>query len=123
MPSINSIKIYLVSAALSGAGEYPHTLGIGSSEERRKAIVATSLATAAKDLEIVTLHGHAPPFGSHGDKEGTGKPTLGKLFQVDNVVRTPIDGPSTLKTRLRSAWRKTSLMLNMLEYGLDIFFI
>ena len=46
MPFTNSMRIYSVPAALSGSGEYPYTLGIGSPEERSKSIVATSLATA-----------------------------------------------------------------------------
>lgn len=53
---MNFIKIYSVSAALSGTDEYPHTLGIGSPEERSKSIVATSLATV-KYLGIVTRYG------------------------------------------------------------------
>lgn len=42
----NSMKMYSVSAILSGTEEYQYTSGIGSSKERRKAIVAASLATA-----------------------------------------------------------------------------
>ena len=40
------MKIYSVSAALSGVGEYPYTSGTGSPDERSKAMVATSLAIA-----------------------------------------------------------------------------
>jgi len=29
---------------------------------------------------------------AHGDEEGTIKSALGELFQVDDIIRTPIDG-------------------------------
>jgi hypothetical protein len=29
---------------------------------------------------------------AHGDEEGTVKPALGEFFQVDEIIRTPIDG-------------------------------
>ena len=41
VPPTNSMKKFLVFAPLFGTGEYP---GIGSPEERSRAIVATSLA-------------------------------------------------------------------------------
>lgn len=44
--SRNCTNIYSVPAALSGVGEYWQTSGVGSPVERRKASVATSLATA-----------------------------------------------------------------------------
>ena len=50
------MKMYSVSAALSGVGEYPYILGIGIPEERSNAMVATSLATV-KYLGIVAGYG------------------------------------------------------------------
>jgi hypothetical protein len=86
---------------LSGAGEYPYTSeGIGSPEARSKAIVATSLATAKYLGTITGCTGYAPPFNRKPQriyivmrKERTVKPTLGEFFQVDDIIRTPIDGP------------------------------
>jgi hypothetical protein len=56
VPSMNSIKIYSVSAALSVEGEYPYISGIGSPREWRKSMVATSLATT-KYPGVVTRNG------------------------------------------------------------------
>jgi hypothetical protein len=132
VPWMNSMKIYSVSAALSGAAEYPYTLGIGSPEERRRAIVATSLATA-KYLGTVVVYGIRatiwkpprmvmikvrldPPSASFA------KSTISSGLRSMDCAASR-HSPSTLKTRLSSAWRRASLILNVLDYGLDIYAI
>jgi len=75
--------MYSVSAALSGAGEYPYTLGIGSTKERSRVIVATSLAIA-KDLATIAGHGIRATIWklARDGEEGTVKPTLSEFYQA-----------------------------------------
>ena len=96
VPLTTSIKIYSVSAALSRVGEYPCTLGIGSAEEQRWAIVATSLAKVLQSRQY------------HQDSD------------QQNCTASR-HSPSTLKARLRSARRRASSMLIMLNYRSDIY--
>jgi hypothetical protein len=132
VPQTNSIKMYSVSAALYGVGEYPYTLGIGSPEERSKAIVATSLARA-KYLGTVAGYGiratiwKPPPMVMRKTRLKPPSASFAKSTISSGLRSTDCaasrHSPSTLKTRLRSAWRRASLMLNMLDYGLDMYAI
>ena len=117
-PRTNSMKMYSVSAALSGLGEYPYTSGIGSPEERSRDMVATSLATRWY-LGFVKGYGMRatiwkpshmvmrkvrlnPPSASFA------KPTTSSgLRPTDSAAKRR--SPSTSKTRLRSARRRASL--------------
>ena len=106
------MEIYSVSAALSGAGEYPYTLGIGNPKERRKAIVATSLATE-KYLGIVAGYGIRATIGKQPRmvmrKERLNLPWASFVRSTTSSGLRSTDcaatrhNPSMLKTRLRSA--------------------
>lgn len=131
VPCTNSMKICSVPAALFGLGEYPYTSGMGSPQERSKAIVATSLATE-KYLGIVAGYGIRatirkpqrmvmmrkvrlnPPSASFSRR------TISSGLRLTASAASQLSS-STLKVRLRSAWRRSSLKLNILDDGLDIY--
>src|SRR5258708_21997407 len=128
VPSTNYIKIYSVSAALSGAGEYPYTSGIGSPEERNEAIVATSLATV-KYLGVVAGYGiratiRKPPcivirkVRLNPPSASFCRSTMSSGLRLTDSAASRRN-PSTLNIRLRSARRRASFILNILDYGLE----
>lgn len=120
-PSINCMNIYSVSAALSDVGEYPYTSGMGSPLERRKAIVATSLAMA-KYFGAVVEYGIRATIRKPSRmvmRKTRLKPPSANFLRLsmssglrltDSAARRR--SPSILNSRLRSARRDSSLTLN-----------
>ena len=125
VPLMNSMKMYSVPAPLFESGEYPYILGIGRPAERRKSMVATSLATA-KYLDTVIRYGTRATIWNWSTivmrKARLKLPSPSFDTSATSARPRPADAAasrhssSTLKTSLRSARRSVLLKLNKLDY-------
>ena len=130
VPSTNSTRyIRSLPRCPTRLGEYPYASGTGSPEERNKAIVAASLATT-KYLGVVAGYGIRTTIWKSPcmvmGKVLLNPPSASFFRSTTSSGFRPTDSaasrhsPSTLKASLRSAWQRTSLMLKMLDYALDL---